>query len=171
MFKINKPTRTIHGEFVVPFLVEGRLVHVLDKNKNQKTIDLSEFDFEPKKKTPKKQTLVIVKPSQTSYTKEEPLFHPQESGYMGGEYAEKDIVIQPPTTIPEPTPTPIINETPIEIKVDETIPQDTPIIYPDSKPNFINVSRLLIIRLSGKAVSIFEPKIDTKIADDFYGGF
>lgn len=165
MFKINKPTRTIHGEFVVPFLVEGRLVYVLDKDKNQKIIDLSEFDFEPKAKVPKKQTLVIVK--QSSIPIEEPLFNPQAGGYLG---EEKEIIVQPPTIIPEPIPVPIINEIPIEIKTDDVIPQDIPTIYPDSKPNFISVSKLLIIKLLGKAIYSFEPKIDTKIADDFYGG-
>jgi hypothetical protein len=170
VFKINRPIRTIHNELVIPILVEGRLVHVLDMNKHQKILDLADFDFEPKKKTSRKQTLVIVKPSDGPID-ENSLFEPNSGGYLGGIYEEKPLVVQPATSIPTPTPTPEINTTPIEIKVDDTIPQNTPTILPDGKPQFIVANRILRIRMSGKAVRSFEPKLDTKLANDFYGGF
>lgn len=170
MFKINKPIRTINNELVVPILVEGRLVHVLDMNKHQKILDLSDFDFEPKKKTPRKQTLVIVKPSEGSVD-DDSLFNPNEGGYLGGVYEEKPLVVQPANPVPTPSPTPAINTDPIEIPTGNSIPQNTPTILPDGKPQFIAANRTLRIRMAGKSIISFQPKIDTKIADDFYGGF
>ncbi len=114
MFKLNKPTRTIKGELVVPFLVEGRLVHVIDMNKTQKIVDLSDFDFEKKEKSIKP-NIIMVKGT-SIINDDEPLFDPQEGGYLGGVYEEKPLVVKPPTTIIAAVETPTINEIPIEIK-------------------------------------------------------
>ncbi len=114
MFKLNKPTRTIKGEFVVPFLVEGRLVHVIDKDRNQRIVDLSDFDFEEKKKQIKS-SIVTIK-GMPIINVDEPLFDPQEGGYLGGIYEEKPLTVKPPTAIIAVVETPAINEIPIEIK-------------------------------------------------------
>lgn len=148
MFKINQPTRTSKGEYVIPFLVEGRLVHVIDKDKNQKIIDLSDFNFESKKKPINSDLLIVKGTTSTAY--ENPLFNPQEGGYLGGAtYEEKTIITNPPTFIPTIIEVPVINTTPIEIKAEAGV------IYTINKSIFTYFNESLLIEIVGKAITLF----------------
>lgn len=147
MFKLNQPIRTIKGELVVPFLVEGRLVHVIDMNKVQKIVDLSDFDFESKKKVTTSNVLMV---KGTPPPALETLFDPQAGGYLGGAYEEKPIIVNPPIpAIIKVIAEPVINPIPIEIKAEAgtifTVKQSVFTHYDDTR----------IITVLGKAITSY----------------
>lgn len=122
MFRLNKPTKTKSGQLVIPLIVIDGLVQCLDKNKRVIYKELSDFSFQKEtKKRIDTSKVIMVKGKSVERKEEEPLFHPNESGGLGGIYEEKVVEVKPsnPETTPEPTPE--INETPIEIETQPEI--------------------------------------------------
>lgn len=166
MLKLNQPIKTIKGETVVPFLVEGLSVHVVDKNKNQKIMDLSEFDLETKKVNKKNTNTIIVKQSENSTVEmieeeivTEPVIIPEPI----------PIVIPEPVIIPEPIIDPIVIPDPVVIPEPITIPVVEPIITPVIERNSFRFVGNNLLKINDKTTSSLYLKADTSVADDFYG--
>jgi len=160
MFKLNRTTRTKSGERVVPYLIEGRMVHCFDKNKQSKSFDLSEFEVNKHKATKKKYNPVIIVKGSAPTPIEENLFNPNEGGGMGGIYEEKPLVVKPPTVTTKPEPDPIIPEDIVvdgsdEFYEENVIPNEVAV----DTPTYI-ITEDSTTELSGAAAISFVPKGD-----------
>lgn len=178
MFKLNRSTKTKTGRTVVPYLVEGKVVHCFDKNKQVVNLELSDFDFKKKKVTPRidPKNVVMVKGKSIERDESFGVFAPNEGGGLGGVYSETVLATQPANEGTTPEPTPEIIDIEVDTQAEITYARgsgEVKVIIPtvtlgEDFTIAINAAKIKITGNSNYSHSVVEAT--SYSYDDLYGG-
>ena len=87
MFKLNTPIKTTNNETVIPILVDGTTVYVIDKNKKQKILNISELRIVEKNKKEHVGDIKVIQPKKIENNSSLNKIN-VEGSYFGGVYEE-----------------------------------------------------------------------------------